>query len=158
MKSDASCVDGPSLHHTAHTTISIKIRVSSDTNEHSGRVSLTCGSRQVRDDSGTDVGFDESWSWRCLLRVERTVSQCRTSGCQWSNLADGTLSSKSWYFICSHRRWSDSCVPDDVFMITLIKHWRKKRCSTHRNSSRQLWKISRRWSPRNIFVHWHVVQ
>ena len=27
--------------------------------------------------------------------------------CQWSNLADGTLSSKSWYFICSHRRWSD---------------------------------------------------
>ena len=29
----------------------------------------------VRDDSGTDVGFDESWSWRCLLRVERTVSQ-----------------------------------------------------------------------------------
>ena len=31
----------------------------------------------------------------------------RTPGCQWSNLADGTLSSKSWYFICSHRRWSD---------------------------------------------------
>ena len=23
------------------------------------------------------------------------------------NLTDGTLSSKSWYFICSHRRWSD---------------------------------------------------
>ena len=31
----------------------------------------------------------------------------RTPGCQWGNLADGTISSKSWYFICSHRRWSD---------------------------------------------------
>ena len=31
----------------------------------------------------------------------------RTSGCQWGNFADGTLSSKSWYFICSHRRRSD---------------------------------------------------
>ena len=29
----------------------------------------------MRDDSGIDVGFDESWSWRCLLRGERTVSQ-----------------------------------------------------------------------------------
>ena len=29
-------------------------------------------------------------------------------------------------------------VPDVVSMITLIKRWRKKRCSTHRNSSRQL--------------------
>ena len=26
-------------------------------------------------DSGRDVGFDVSWSWRCLLKVERTVSQ-----------------------------------------------------------------------------------
>ena len=34
------------------------------------------------------------------------------------------------------------CVLDDVFMITLIKHWRKKRCSTHRNKSRQLQKRS----------------
>ena len=31
----------------------------------------------------------------------------RTPGCQWSSLADGMLSSKSWFFICSHRRWSD---------------------------------------------------
>ena len=30
------------------------------------------------------------------------------------------------------------CVPEDVFMIILIKHWRKKRGSTHRNWSRQL--------------------
>ena len=31
----------------------------------------------------------------------------KTPGCQWSSLADGMLSSKSWFFICSHRRWSD---------------------------------------------------
>ena len=31
----------------------------------------------------------------------------RTPGCQWGSLADGVLSSKSWFFICSHRRWSD---------------------------------------------------
>ena len=31
---------------------------------------------------------------------------------------------------------------DDVFMIILIKRWRKKRCSTRRNSSRQLSKRS----------------
>ena len=58
----------------------------------------------------------------------------RTPGCQWRSLADGTLSSKSCHIdvgqIC--------CVPDDVFMIILIKHWRKKRCSTHRSKSRQL--------------------
>ena len=28
-------------------------------------------------------------------------------GVSGSSLSDGTLSSKSWYFICSHRRWSD---------------------------------------------------
>ena len=45
----------------------------------------------------------------------------RTPACQWGNLADGTLSSKSWYAhidvgqIC--------CVPGDVFMIILIKLW-----------------------------------
>ena len=31
----------------------------------------------------------------------------RTLGCQWCNLADGNHSSKSWYFVGSHRRWSD---------------------------------------------------
>ena len=38
-KETASCVDDPSLCHTAHKTISIKIKVSSDAHEHSGRVS-----------------------------------------------------------------------------------------------------------------------
>ena len=41
-----------------------------------------------------------------------------TPGCLWGSLADGTLSSKSWYFICSHRRWSEllysrRCLHDD---------------------------------------------
>ena len=31
----------------------------------------------------------------------------RTPGCQWVSLAVGMLSSKSWFFVCSHRRWSD---------------------------------------------------
>ena len=61
----------------------------------------------------------------------------RTPGCQWGSLADGMLSSKSWFFICSHRRWSDLlCFPDDVFMITFIKRWKEKRCNTHRSWSR----------------------
>ena len=32
------------------------------------------------------------------------------------------------------------CVLNDVFMITLIKRWRRKRCDTHRSWSRQLQK------------------
>ena len=31
----------------------------------------------------------------------------RSPGCQWCSLIDGMLSSKSSFFICSHRRWSD---------------------------------------------------
>ena len=30
------------------------------------------------------------------------------------------------------------CVPDHVFVITSIKRWRRKRCNTHRKSSRLL--------------------
>ena len=29
--------------------------------------------------SGADVGFDESWSWRCVLRFERTVRQWKNN-------------------------------------------------------------------------------
>ena len=88
----------------------------------------------MRDDSGTDVGFDESWSWRCLLSVERTVSldvSGVTSLMESCPQDPGTLSVHiDVGQIC--------CVPDDVFMIILIKHWRKKRCSSHRNWSRQM--------------------
>ena len=31
----------------------------------------------------------------------------RARGCQWGAFAGGSLSSKSWYVICAHRRWSD---------------------------------------------------
>ena len=31
----------------------------------------------------------------------------RTPECQWCSFTDGTFSSKSCFFICSHRRWSD---------------------------------------------------
>ena len=30
-----------------------------------------------------------------------------TPGCQWSSFADEMFSSKSWFFICTHRLWSD---------------------------------------------------
>ena len=30
-----------------------------------------------------------------------------TLGCQRGNRVDGNFSSKSWYFVCSHRRWSE---------------------------------------------------
>ena len=51
-------------------------------------------------------------------------------------LADGTLSSKSWYnlFTIGQIR----CVVDDVFTIILIKPWRMKRCSTHRDWSQSV--------------------
>ena len=38
----------------------------------------------------------------------------RTPGCQWGNLANGNLHSKSWYFVCSHPVGQIYCVPDDV--------------------------------------------
>ena len=31
----------------------------------------------------------------------------RTPGCQWGSLTDGMLSSRSWFFTCSHRRRTD---------------------------------------------------
>ena len=61
-KEAASCVDDTSLHLTAHTIISVKIKVFCDTNEHSSRVPMACKTRLVRDNSKTNVGFDESWS------------------------------------------------------------------------------------------------
>ena len=39
--------------------------------------------------------------------LKEQFHRSRTPGCQWGSFADGMLSSKSWYFICSHRRWSD---------------------------------------------------
>ena len=46
-KKTVGCVDDSSLYHTMHTTVSIKIKVSSSTNEHFGGVSLACEARLV---------------------------------------------------------------------------------------------------------------
>ena len=92
-------MDDSSSYHTTHTTVSIMIKVSSNTKEHPGCVSLACEA---------SVEFDESWSWWCLLRAERnSFTVAEHMDVRWSSLADGTFSSKSWYFILSHRRWSD---------------------------------------------------
>ena len=53
------------------------------------------------------MGFDESRSWWCFSELKEQFHSGRTPGCQWGSLADGMLSSKSWLFIRSHRRWSD---------------------------------------------------
>ena len=86
----------------------------------------------MRSDSGTDVGFDESWSW----------CSGRTHGCQWvASLMERFLQNpgtSSAHIDVGQIR----CVLDDVFMIILIKLWRKKRCNTHRNWSKQLQKRS----------------
>ena len=56
--------------------------------------------------------LEQMWGSTSLCRgvlseLKEQFHSGRTPGCQWGSLADGTLSSKSWYFICSHRRWSD---------------------------------------------------
>ena len=42
-----------------------------------------------------------------VLGFEERFHGGRTPGCQWRNLAGGSLSLKSWCFVYSHRRWSD---------------------------------------------------
>ena len=53
--------------------------------------------------------LEQMWSSTTLDRggVFSELKEQFHSGCQWGSFADGMLSSKSWYFICSHRRWSD---------------------------------------------------
>ena len=90
-----------SLHHTAYTTISIKFKVSSDTKRRLWRKTDVrrfwnrCGVRRV-----LVVAVPSS-------ELKEQFHSGRTPVCRWCNLADGTLSSKPWYFISSHRRWSD---------------------------------------------------
>ena len=80
----------------------------------------------VRDsNSGADVGIDESWSWRCVLRVERTVSWWeRMDVSVVLSLMEASLQNLDTS--CVHIDVGQiRCVPDDVFMITLIKRWRR---------------------------------
>ena len=59
----------------------------------------------------------------------------RTPGCQWGSFADGMCSSKSWYFTCSHRRWSDlTC----------------SRRSLHDHSLRTLEKETLQYTPKSV--------
>ena len=57
--------------------------------------------------------LEQMWGWTSLGRggvfseLKEQFQSGRTPGCQWSSFADGMLSSKSWYIICSHRRLSD---------------------------------------------------
>ena len=58
--------------------------------------------------------LEQTWGSTSLGRggafsdLKEQFDSGRTPGCQWSKLADGNVSSKSWYSVCSHRRWSDS--------------------------------------------------
>ena len=69
----------------------------------------------------------QDWCEAIVSELKEQFHSGRTLGCQWSSFTDAHIDVGQ---ICY--------VPDDVFMVTLIKHWRKKRCSTHRNWSRQL--------------------
>ena len=78
----------------------------------------------------------------------------RTPGCQWRSLADGTLCSKSWYFICSHRRWLDllcsrRCL-HDLSHQTLEKE-------TLQYTPQEVRTVAEEISPRNKFVKNHLV-
>ena len=93
----------------------------------------------MRDDCGTVVGFDESWSWRCLPRDERTgftvVEHLDFSGV--ALLMERSLPNPGTSFVRTDVG-QICCVPEDVVMIILTKLTRKKRCSVHRNWSKQL--------------------
>ena len=126
---------------TQRTTVSIKIKVSSSTNEHLGGVFLACEADWCQ------LVLKQMWSSTSLGRagvfseLKEQFHSGRTPGCQWSSLADGTLSSKSWYFICSQRRWSEllcsgRCLHDHSHQ-TLEKETSQH---THRNWSKRLQK------------------
>ena len=71
-----------------------------------------------------DVILEQMWGSTSLGRggafseLKEQFHSGRPPGCQWSSFTDGMLSSKSWFFICSHQRWSDllcsrRCLHDD---------------------------------------------
>ena len=62
-----------------------------------------------------------------LSELEERFHGGRAPGCQWDHLGDGSLSSKSWCFVCAHRRWSDVLCSRQCFHALLIKRWRKEK-------------------------------
>ena len=74
------------------TQQSVKIKISSNTHKHPGCVSLACETRLVPSDSGTDVGSTSLGRGGAFSELKEQFHSGRTPGCQWDNLADGTLS------------------------------------------------------------------
>ena len=71
------------------------------------------------DDAVVKAILEQMWGSTSLSRgglfseLKEQFHSGRAPGCQWGSLADGMLSSKSWFFICSHRRWSSRrCLHD----------------------------------------------
>ena len=64
-----------------------------------GCVSLACEARLVFWKGSTSLGRGG-----VLSELKAQFHSGRTPGCQRGSFADGMLSSKSWHFICSHRR------------------------------------------------------
>ena len=139
-KETASCVYD-SLYHEAHTTVAMKIKVSSNTKMNILFVFLWLVKQywceailEQMSGSTSLLGRGGSFS-----DFERTVSQRQNT---WMSVGVNSLMEiflqKSWVPMSVRKDVGQiCCVPDDVFMIILIKPWRKKR-STHRKWSKQL--------------------
>ena len=92
---------------------------------------------------------EQMWSSTSLGRggvfseLKEQFHSGRTPGCQWRSLADGLRSLQNPGTSSARIDVGQICsVLDDVFMIVLIKPWRKKRGSTQRTWSGQLQKRS----------------
>ena len=87
-------------------------------------------------------GCIRSWTERrtfCGLKNQSRGG--RAPGLPWCRASGSVPSQKSWYFICSHRRWSDLLGTRRCFlMITFTQT--VKSCNTHSNSSKPLPKTS----------------
>ena len=77
-----------------------------------------------------------------FLELKGQFHSGRAFGCQWvASLMESFFQNPGTSSV--HIDFGQiCCVLDDVFMIILIELWKKKRCSTHRNWSKQLQKKS----------------
>ena len=71
--------------------------------------------------------------------LKEQFRRCRAPGCQWEVISLMAVSLQNPGTWSVHIDVGQTCCfPDDVFMIILIELWKKTRCSTHRNWSKQL--------------------
>ena len=83
----------------------------------------------------------------------------RKLGCQWGSLTEGMLSSKSRFFICSHRRWSDLLCSRRCLHDHSHPTLEKETVAIHTAAvSQDFCRRDPGWNPRNKFVHRLVVQ